>query len=129
MTCDIQIEKESDKVIKQINELKDKLKEVKKTEKKMKKQETKKVKEPKPKKTAEEQKEYMRNYMRQYGSKNREQEKNRRLTGYYVKKYQIPDDFKNEFNNITCKAWKTIECMKQIKNDHPDLYPKLFNYI
>lgn len=128
-------ELESDKVLKQINDLKDKLKEVKKIEKKINRskpkqpKEPKEPKQPKPKRTAEEQRLYMRKYMKEYTHKNKEIERSRRLTNYYIKKFNIPADFKNDFNTETCKAWKAINCMKEIKNEHPELYAKLFKYI
>jgi sRNA-binding protein len=128
--------KKSDELQKQIEELKEKLKSVKKIERAEAKQEKQiekeKEKEEKPKKEKKppiDKKEYMRNYMKQYKQKNPTKEKNRRNTGYYMKKYNIPQEFKNEFGVHTCKVWKAIEAMKHIKTEHADIYPKLFKYI
>jgi hypothetical protein len=71
----------------------------------------------------------MRIYMREYKKKNMVQEQNRRNTGYYMKKFNIPDEFKKEFGVNTCRCYKAIEAMKHIKTDFPDMYPKLFKYI
>lgn len=124
--------KKSDELQKQIDELKEKLKSVKKIERAEAKKIEKEEKEEKPKKEKKEpidKKEYMRNYMKQYKQKNPTREKNRRNTGYYMKKYNIPQEFKDEFGVHTCKVFKAIEAMKHIKSEHADIYPKLFKYI
>ncbi len=128
------MEIKSNELQKQIEDLKNKLKSVKKAErneaKKKAKEEAKEVivvekekKEPVDRKT------YMREYMRRYKEKNPVQEKNRRNTGYYVKKFNISKEFKEEFGVNTCKIHKAIEAMKHIKTNYPELYPKLFQYI
>ena len=114
---------ESDDLLKQIEDLKNKLKSVKKAEKAEAKAEAKaeqnKIEKPKKeKKPPVDKKEYMRNYMREYKKKNMVQEQNRRNTGYYMKKFNIPDEFKKEFGVNTCKVWKAIEAMKHIKTEH-----------
>ena len=131
--------KKSDELQKQIEELKEKLKSVKKIEKAEAKQEKQiekekekleeKEKKQQEKKQPVDKKEYMRNYMKLYKQKNPTKEKNRRNTGYYMKKYNIPQEFKDEFGVHTCKVWKAIEAMKHIKTEHADIYPKLFKYI
>lgn len=128
---------ESSDIQKQIEDLKNKLKSVKKAERaeaKKAEKEAKVEKEPveKPKKEKKppvDKTEYMRNYMRGYKKKNMVQEQNRRNTGYYMKKFNIPQEFKDEFGVNTCRAWKAIESMKHIKKDFPEIYPKLFKYI
>ena len=129
----------ADEIQQQIEELKNKLKNVKKIEKAEAKQEKQiekekekleeKEKKKREKKPRVDKKEYMRNYMRQYKQKNMVQEQNRRNTGYYMKKFNIPQEFKDEFGVNTCKVWKAIEAMKHIKTEHADIYPKLFQYI
>lgn len=129
----------ADEIQKQIEELKNKLKNVKKIERAEAKEEKQiekekektelKEKKKKEKKPPIDKREYMRNYMKEYKKRNMVQEQNRRNTGYYMKKYNIPQEFKDEFGVNTCKVWKAIEAMKHIKKEHADLYPKLFQYI
>ena len=91
-----------------------------------------KVKQEKPKKEKKppvDKREYMRNYMKIYKQRNMVQEQNRRNTGYYMKKFNIPQEFKDEFGVNTCRVFKAIEAMKHIKNDFPEIYPKIFKYI
>ena len=131
------VEVESSDIQRQIEDLKNKLKSVKKAERIAKKAEEKQakvenVKEEKPKKEKKppvDKTEYMRTYMREYKKKNMVQEQNRRNTGYYMKKYNIPQEFKDEFGVNTCRVWKAIESMKHIKSDFPEIYPKVFKYI
>ena len=128
------VEAESDEIQKQIEDLKNKLKSVKKAERiaeRIAKKAEDKEKEPpkKEKKEPVDKKEYMRLYMRRYKQKNMVQECNRRNSQYYIKKFNIPQDFEDEFGTSTCRAWKAIEAMKHIKKDFPDMYPKLFKYI
>lgn len=132
------VDGESDEIKKQIEDLKNKLKSVRKAEriaKKAEEKEAKVEKEPKIEKPKKEKKppvdktEYMRNYMREYKQRNAVKECNRRNTGYYMKKFNIPKEFKDEFGTATCRAWKAIESMKHIKSEFPDMYPKLFKYI
>ena len=118
---------DSEIIKKQIEELKTKLRLAKKTKKEEKP--VKEIKVKKVKKTREEKQEYMRNYMRNYQKKNKEAELARRNTCYYLKKYDISDDFKNEFKIHTADAWKAIETMKRIKKNSPELYPLIFKYI
>ena len=128
------VEVESSDIQKQIADLKEKLKSIKKNERAeaKKAEKAEKVKEEKPKKEKKppvDKTEYMRTYMREYKKKNMVQEQNRRNTGYYMKKYNIPQEFKDEFGVNTCRVWKAIESMKHIKSDFPEIYPKLFKYI
>tara|TARA_R110000868_G_scaffold226719_1_gene479393 strand:- start:835 stop:1236 length:402 start_codon:yes stop_codon:yes gene_type:complete len=130
--ANIVVDVESDEIKKQIDDLKNKLKTVKKAEKEAKKDiiiKEKIVKPKKEKKPPVDRTTYMREYMRQYKENNKTQEQNRRNTGYYMKKYDIPKEFKDEFGVNTCRCWKAIEAMKHIKKEFPDIYPKLFQYI
>jgi hypothetical protein len=131
------VDTESDEIQKQIEDLKNKLKAVKKAERaelkkaeKEKEEKVEKVEKPKKeKKPPVDKKEYMRLYMREYKKRNMVQECNRRNSQYYMKKFNIPQEFKDEFGTSTCRAYKAIEAMKHIKTDFPDMYPKLFKYI
>ena len=73
--------------------------------------------------------EYMKQYMREYTAKNKDRELARRNSCYYIKKYNISKEFKQEFEIYTADCWKAISAIQNIKKNHPDLYPKLFKYI
>ena len=118
---------EPDLIQQQIIDLKLKLKDAKKR----KKLEIKPIKEVivKVKKEPIDKKTYMREYMREYSKKNKAVELARRNTCYYMKKYNIPEEFKSHFGLYTADCWKAIETMKKVKTNCPNLYPDIFKYI
>mgnify|MGYP003678455850 CR=1 FL=1 len=91
--------------------------------------EVKPIKVVKPQNKTADKAAYMKQYMREYTAKNKDRELARRNSCYYIKKYNIPKEFKQEFEIYTADCWKAITAIQNIKKNHPDLYPKLFKYI
>jgi hypothetical protein len=93
------------------------------------------VKKPvgRPKKHQEEKtfdkKTYMKEYMKEYNSKNKIEHYNRRNTSYYVKKFNIDNDFINKYGIYTASVYKCKEDLKKIKSDCPTFLKDMKDFI
>ena len=72
---------------------------------------------------------YMKNYMREYNSKNKKEQYNRRNTSYYVKRLNIPDDIIKKYGIYTAAVCKSKECLDSLNNDCPAFLEDIKEYI
>ncbi len=72
---------------------------------------------------------YMRNYMKTYQARNPAEQQARRNTHYYIKKFNISQDFVDKYGVWTGHIYKTIEDINKINEECPSFIENIKEYL
>ena len=67
--------------------------------------------------------------MKEYNSKNKNEQYNRRNTSYYVKRFNIDDDFVAKYGIYTASVYKCRDYLQKISTDCPMFLEDMKEYI